>query len=108
MSEHYIRKAFLMSVRDDCHIEYERRHSEIWPELLKVLKQHGARNYSIFLDANTSQLFAYIEIKNEKIWQTMADTDVCKKWWEYMKNIMETNRDNSPTIKELQSVFFMQ
>ena len=38
----------------------------------------------------------------------MADSDVCQKWWEYMKDIMETNPDNSPTTKELQSVFFMQ
>lgn len=108
MSDDYIRKAFLMSVRDDCHIEYERRHDEIWPELINTLKKHGARNYSIFLDSSSSKLFAYVEIKNEQTWQAMANTEVCQRWWSYMKDVMETNSDNSPVSQELKNVFFME
>lgn len=28
--------------------EYQRRHAEIWPEMVKVLKEAGICNYSIF------------------------------------------------------------
>jgi L-rhamnose mutarotase len=108
MSDNYIRKAFLMSVRDDCHSEYEQRHDEIWPDLVNTLKKHGARNYSIFLESSSSKLFAYVEIEDEQTWQTIANTKVCQRWWSYMKDIMETNPDNSPVSNELKNVFFMQ
>ena len=32
-----IRKAFIMQVNADAHVEYQRRHNPIWPELEKVL-----------------------------------------------------------------------
>ena len=34
--------------------EYRKRHSEIWPELVKLLKNEGIGNYSIFLDEETN------------------------------------------------------
>ena len=61
-----IRKAFVMSVNADRHEEYERRHNPIWPELEAVIKAHGVHNYSIYLDAETSQLFAYAEVESEE------------------------------------------
>jgi L-rhamnose mutarotase len=51
-----IRKAFLMSVNPGSEAEYQQRHSPIWPELEQTLKDHGAHNYTIFLDAETQQL----------------------------------------------------
>jgi L-rhamnose mutarotase len=30
-----------------------------------------------------------------------------KKWWAYMKNIMESNPDNSPVSVPLEEVFYM-
>ena len=52
-----IRKAFVMSVQAGAETEYEKRHNPIWPELEKVLKDHGVSNYSIFLHPETRQLF---------------------------------------------------
>ena len=102
-----IRRAFKMSVNPDQHAEYERRHSPIWEELEQTLHDHGAHNYSIFLDADTNSLFAYVEIEDEGRWNEIADTDVCKRWWAYMKDIMPTNPDNSPQTQELENVFFL-
>ena len=48
-----IRKAFVMSVHAGAEEEYEKRHNPIWPELEKVLKDHGVSNYSIFLHPET-------------------------------------------------------
>ena len=100
-----IRKAFVMSVNPDQHAEYERRHRPIWPELESVLKNHGVRNYSIFLLKETSQLFAYAEIEDEARWNAIAGTDVCRKWWAYMGDIMPANPDNSPVSTDLAEVF---
>jgi L-rhamnose mutarotase len=102
-----IRKAFVMSVNPDSHAEYERRHNPIWQELSDVLHEHGVSNYSIFLDKETNKLFGYAEIESEELWQTIANTEVCKQWWEFMKDVMPSNYDNSPISVELKEVFHL-
>lgn len=100
-----IRKAFVMSVYPDRHEEYERRHNPIWPELRDALASHGVHNYSIFLDSEDNRLFAYAEVEDEDQWKRIAETAVCKRWWEFMKEIMPSNADNSPKSKDLREVF---
>ena len=100
-----IRKAFVMSVNAGIELEYERRHRPIWPELEAKLKEHGVTNYSIFLLPETRQLFAYAEIEDEAKWNAIAQTDICKRWWAYMKDVMPSNPDNSPVAAELREVF---
>ncbi len=102
-----IRKAFLMSVNPDAHAEYEKRHRPIWDDLAAILKQNGVANYSIFLDEETSRLFGYAEIESEEVWNAIAETDECRRWWEYMRDIMPTNEDNSPVSRELREVFHL-
>lgn len=100
-----IRKAFIMSVHAGQEAEYARRHSPIWPELEAVLKAHGVARYSIFLDPASRHLFAYAEIEDEARWQAIASTDVCRRWWASMRELMPTNPDNSPLSAELKEVF---
>ncbi len=102
-----IRKALILSVHPGQETEYERRHNPIWPELEAVLKEHGVANYSIFLDSGRSLLFCYAEIEGEDRWSAIASTPVCRKWWAYMKEIMPTNRDNSPVAQPLREVFHL-
>jgi len=102
-----IRKAFVMSVNEGCETEYEQRHSPIWPELEAVLKEHGVHNYSIFLHEDTRQLFGYVELESEERWNAIAQTDVCRRWWDHMKDVMPANPDNSPVSVELREVFHL-
>jgi L-rhamnose mutarotase len=103
--ENMIRKAFMMTVNPQFQEEYERRHNAIWDELYHILKSHGVHNYSIFLNQHTCQLFAYAEIEDEELWNQIADTPVCRKWWNYMSDIMPSNSDNSPISIDLKEVF---
>lgn len=102
-----IRKAFVMAVNPDQHAEYARRHNPIWEELAQALKAHGVHNYSIFLHPETHQLFGYVEIESEERWAAIAATDVCQRWWAYMRDVMPTNPDNSPVSTDLQEVFHL-
>lgn len=102
-----IRKAFIMKVNSDSHQEYEQRHNPIWPELEAVLKSHGVSNYSIFLHAGSSQLFAYAEIADEEQWQAIASTPECQKWWQHMADVMPSNPDGSPVASDLTEVFHL-
>jgi L-rhamnose mutarotase len=100
-----IRKAFRMSVHRGQEAEYERRHRPIWPELEAILLSHGVLDYSIFLDERTGDLFGVAEIESEERWQAIADTDVCRRWWQSMSAIMPSNADSSPVSTDLREVF---
>jgi L-rhamnose mutarotase len=103
-----IRKAFRMSVNKGGHQDYERRHNPIWPELEDTLIAHGVRSYSIHLDPETSDLFAFAEIESEERWQEIATTDVCRRWWQYMRELMPSNPDGSPVSRDLREVFHIE
>ena len=94
-----------MTLSAGSHEEYERRHNPVWPELHAVLKAHGVDNYSIFLEPASDQLFAYVEIESEKLWHQIAETEVCRRWWSSMRELMLTNADNSPKSISLTEVF---
>jgi L-rhamnose mutarotase len=100
-----IRKAFRMAVDPGEESEYERRHRPIWPELEAALVDHGVRSYSIFLDPDTNDLFGYVEIECEEQWTAIASTEVCRRWWGHMRDLMPTNADHSPVSRDLREVF---
>ena len=68
-----MRIAFRMKVHPGQEAEYIRRHNPIWPELEAALKSHGVRDYSIFLDRATGDLFAYAQIDDLTRWQAIAE-----------------------------------
>ena len=103
-----IRKASKMKVFPECYAEYKKRHDELWPEMEAMLKEHGAHHYSIFLDEETGTLYAYVIIESEEKWSEVAQTEICQKWWAYMKDIMETNVDSSPKSWDLKEVFYLE
>ena len=100
-------KGFKMKIFDGQAEEYERRHNELWPEMKDMIHEYGGKNYTIFLDKETNVLFGYIEIESEELWAKSADTSICRKWWDYMADIMYTNEDNSPVSVDLQNVFHL-
>ena len=100
-------KGFKMKLFEGREEEYERRHNLLWPEMKDMIHRHGGRNYTIFLDRETRILFGYIEIEDEELWAKGADTEINRKWWDFMADIMETNPDNSPVSTDLQKVFHL-
>ena len=99
------RLAFKMKLFNGYAEEYKRRHDELWPELNSLLKEKGVEEYSIFLDEETNILFAFLTIEDAKSLDELAQNPVMRKWWDYMKDIMETKEDNSPVTYTLKEVF---
>ena len=102
------RFGFKMKMLPGFREEYRKRHSEIWTELVRLLKNEGIGNYSIFLDAETNTLFAYLEIEDQARWDAVAQTPVCQRWWAYMTDVMPANPDNRPVSAELRPVFYLE
>lgn len=100
-------KGFKMKLYDGMAEEYERRHNALWQEMKDMIHEYGGSNYSIFLDKETNTLFGYIELADEEKWSKSAETAICRKWWDYMADIMETNEDNSPVSIDLIKVFHL-
>lgn len=85
--------------------EYKKRHDELWPELKALLKETGIHEYYIYLDAETLILFAFLKADDPVKLDNISSHPVMKKWWHYMKDIMDTNEDESPVSIPLKEVF---
>ena len=101
------RLAFRMKLHAGQDAEYKRRHDELWPDLAQLLKETGIREYSIFLDPDTLHLFGVLEIDDPARMDDLPSHPVMKRWWSYMKDIMDTNSDHSPVSVPLKEVFFL-
>jgi len=87
--------------------EYKRRHDALWPELQELLKSSGVSEYSIFLDEGTNDLFGVMRVEDPALLDKLPEHPVMKKWWAYMKDIMDTNPDHSPVSTPLKEVFYL-
>lgn len=101
------RVAFTMKLSPGQEKEYKKRHDEIWPELVQLLKETGIYDYSIFLDEASSVLFGTYKLHNKNTIKDLPHHKIMKKWWTHMQDIMDTNPDHSPVIKPLVEVFHM-
>jgi L-rhamnose 1-epimerase len=101
------RESFKMFLKPGFENEYEKRHNAIWPELKELLSKAGVSNYSTFWDKETNVLYAYQETDGDGSSQDLGGTEIVKKWWAYMADVMETNSDNSPISVPLKEVFHM-
>jgi len=100
--------AFKMKLKPGFEEEYRKRHAELWPELKQALEDSGILEYGIYLDRETGILFALQKLEDDHSTDELPGLAVMKKWWEYMKDIMEVNSDNSPVVTPLEEMFEMK
>jgi L-rhamnose mutarotase len=101
------RVAFKMKLLKGYEDEYKNRHDIIWPELKQLLNATGISEYSIYLEEDTGFLFGVLHVDDVLRLEELPHHPVMKKWWNYMKDIMETNPDNSPVSISLKEIFYL-
>jgi L-rhamnose mutarotase len=101
------RVAFKMQLKPGFEAEYRKRHDEIWPELAETLTAAGITDYSIFLDPETLILFGVQKLASGSTAARLPEKAIMRKWWDYMKDLMDTNPDGSPVAKDLLEVFHL-
>lgn len=101
------RVAFKMKLKPGVAEEYKRRHDEIWPELIWLLRQAGLSDYTICLDVDTDTLFALQTQCDTNLSQTLPDHPIMRRWWSYMKDLMECQDDGRPLEWPLVEMFHM-
>jgi len=91
------------------HDEYVKRHDEIWPEMLALLKQAGICNYSIW---NTGdELFGYYEcaLGAEHAAKVQRESPIVDRWNAYMKDVMAMDMDPVTGAQSLMTeVFYLK
>jgi L-rhamnose mutarotase len=91
-----------MKLKPGQEAEYKRKHDEIWPEMVALLKSQGISNYSIYRHGLT--LFAHLERVDDAAPAGEPD-EVIKRWWKWMEPHMETHPDNRPVVEQVEEVF---
>lgn len=101
------RYAFTMRLKPGAAAEYERRHDALWPDLASALQDAGISNYSIYLGPDGESLFAVLDRTPDHQMAELAGTDVMRRWWTFMADLMDTNPDASPQVVPLRRVFHL-
>mgnify|MGYP003788088821 CR=1 FL=1 len=101
------RIAFRMNLNPGQAAEYEKRHDEIFPELVTLLKESGVSDYSIWLDPEDHHLFGILTRSDDHKLASLPDTEIMTRWWAFMCDIMESNPDKSPVQVPLRRVFHL-
>eukprot|EP00040_Diaphanoeca_grandis_P013695 m.69217 g.69217 ORF g.69217 m.69217 type:complete len:171 (-) comp24064_c0_seq1:166-678(-) len=120
------RVGFVMELNDAKFLaEYTKRHDGTdahWDgpkaHLHAALSKEGVRNYSIFHNKSTQQLFAYAELDDADAFTRVSQGDDCAIWWKYFEDWGgQRYHDNTGTTKfggctpwseDLDAVFYME
>lgn len=103
------RYAWKAAVRDGMIDEYRRRHAEIWPEMVQVLKEAGIGNYTIWNSGN--ELFGYYECEKgmEYAAKVQAESPVVARWNDYMQDVLLMEMDPETGAQPLlRQVFLLE
>jgi L-rhamnose mutarotase len=98
---------FKMKLNPGMADEYRRRHNEIWPELVALLRKAGIADYSIYLDPETNILFGVMRRPAGHDPAALVVEPVMRRWWAHMADIMAVKPDNEPIAVPLMPVFHM-
>lgn len=92
-----------MKLKPGKEISYKKKHDNIWPEMLELMKKEGTINFSIY--RHGLLLFAYQE-KNSVTSESNKIDPIVFKWWKMMSPLMETNSDYSPVTESMEEMFY--
>ncbi|OED45003.1 L-rhamnose mutarotase [Chromatiales bacterium (ex Bugula neritina AB1)] len=102
------RIAFRMNLNPGQAAAYEQRHDNIFPDLAAALKEAGVSDYSIWHDPESDHLFGILTRTDDHTLDALPDTEICKRWWAHMADVMETDENNVPTQIPLKRVFLLE
>ena len=93
--------------------DYIKRHNEIWPEMVEVLKSAGICNYSIFFYDDPDEefdgdVFGYYECEKgiDYAGKIQSESEVVARWDVSMQGILLLEKDeNTGAQKQMDQVF---
>ncbi|MFF2388066.1 L-rhamnose mutarotase [Agromyces sp. NPDC058104] len=104
------RFGFAYEVRPETREEYLRLHREVWPGVESALREHGIRDFSIFVLGDT--LFATYEFTGDDVEAAMAriDADPTSRRWAELTHPLQRRFggvDDGPLWREMELAWHM-
>jgi L-rhamnose mutarotase len=99
------RVCFTFDIYDGMVAEYEKRHDEIWPELVDALKECGFTNYTIFRRGLTA--VGYLEAVPSKAvaFEKLSHYEVNGKWAKWFEEVIVNLTDGKGNLLELKEIW---
>jgi len=91
------RYGMVIKVKPEKFEEYKRLHANVWPDVLKMIKDCNIRNYSIY--HRDGYLFSYFEYVGEDFeadMAKMAGDPMTQKWWDVCKPCQQPLETRAP------------
>ena len=84
------RYGMVIKVKPDKFQVYKQLHAQVWPDVLKMIKECNIRNYSIYhKDGYLFSYFEYVGGDFESDMAKMAADPTTQKWWDVCKPCQE-------------------
>lgn len=101
------RYCFTMTIRPGQEGEYDRRHREVWPELIAELRAAGVANYSLF--RRGTHVIAYAECTPDgpESFAAVARTDVNSRWSQWFGDVLVAAPEDEHALSGYAEVWHM-
>jgi L-rhamnose mutarotase len=102
-----MRFCFTFEIQPGTEAEYKRRHDEIWPELVAVIKDAGVSNYSLF--RRGTQVTAYCECEPDvaTAFAKIGESEANARWSEYFEDVIVSLTDENGELFVAQEVWHL-
>jgi L-rhamnose mutarotase len=101
------RFCFTFEIRAGAEDEYKRRHDEIWPELVDVIRGSGVTNYSLFRRATTVIAYCECEPDVATAFAKIGASEVNARWSEYFEDLIVALTDDDGELFTAQEVWHL-
>lgn len=101
------RTCFLMEIIPGQEAEYERRHREIWPELVDALREAGVRNYSLFRRGTTVIAYAECHPDAATAFGKVGATEVNTRWAQWFRDVLAKHTDPNGNLFDAAEVWHL-
>ena len=101
------RFCFTFRLRPGMEAEYQRRHDEIWPELVEAIRDAGVANYTLFRRGR--DVFAYCECHPDAAtaFGRVGATEVNRRWSEWFEDTIEALTDEQGELFTAREVWHL-
>ena len=101
------RKAFVFRIKPELKDEFKKEHDNIWPEVIRNMKDAGERNFSIYFKKDGT-IFVYLETDDSvKVGLTPEGVDINERWGKHLEKyfVKDDNSVPGPEKEELEEIF---
>jgi len=101
------RMCFTFELHEGAEAEYQRRHNEIWPELVTAIKDAGLFNYSLF--RRGTQIVAYVECTPDATtaFANVGAHEANARWSAWFEDLIVNLTDARGSLMVMQEVWHL-